>query len=82
MSVAPVGRYIATVHLQNGRGVLMALILSGFMSLALYAAGACDSKPGSLLVYLSGHPADRFVPQRHQTDNIVIVGLDNASAKT
>src|SRR3984893_7314970 len=61
--------------------VLMAVLLSGLMYWLYTQQVACDSKPGSCLVYLSGHPEDRFVPQTRPDDNIVIVGLDNASVK-
>jgi adenylate cyclase len=77
-----VGRYIRYWYTyRTVVAVLLALILSGLMYWLYTQQVACDSKPGSCLVYLSGHPEDRFVPQTAPDDNIVIVGLDNASVK-
>jgi adenylate cyclase len=77
-----VGRYIRYWYTyRTVVAVLVALVLSGLMYWLYTQQVACDSKPGSCLVYLSGHPEDRFVPQAKPDDNILIVGLDNASVK-
>ncbi len=77
-----VGRYIRYWYTyRTVVAVVLALILSGLMYWLYTQQVACDSKPGSCLVYLAGHPEDRFVPQAKPDDNIVIVGLDNASVK-
>jgi len=78
-----VGRYIRYWYTyRNFVAVLLALVMSGVMYWLYTEQLACDAKPGSCLVYLAGHPEDRFVTQSSPNDNIVIVGLDNQSVKT
>jgi adenylate cyclase len=77
-----VGRYLRYWYTyRTVVAVLLAFILSVLMYWLYTQQVACDAKPGSCLVYLAGHPEDRFVPQTKPDDNVVIVGLDNASVK-
>ncbi|TMB89299.1 MAG: adenylate/guanylate cyclase domain-containing protein [Chloroflexi bacterium] len=74
------GRYIRYWYTyRTVVAVLLALVLSGVMYWMYTQQLACDAQPGSCLVYLAGHPEDRFVAQSNPDGNIVIVGLDDAS---
>lgn len=77
-----VGRYIRFWYTyRTVVAVLIALVLSGSMYWLYTQQVACDAEPGSCLIYVSGHPEDRFVGQANPNDNVVIVGIDNQSVK-
>src|SRR5712691_11202284 len=79
---SPVGRYIRYWYTYRTIvTVLIALVLSGSMYWLHTQQVACDSRSGSCLVNISVHPEDRFAPASDPDKKVVIVGIDNQSAK-
>ena len=76
------GRYIRYWYTYRTlMAVLLALVLSGVMYWLYTQQVACDSRVGACVVNIAVHPEDRFGFQTSPAPNVIIVGIDNQSAK-
>ncbi|MGH7762792.1 MAG: CHASE2 domain-containing protein [Candidatus Dormibacteraceae bacterium] len=62
--------------------VVLALVLSGAIYWLYTQQVTCDAGPTGCLVNVSVHPEDRFANQYDPGQDVVIVGIDDASVKT
>ena len=78
----PVGRYIRYWYTyRTAVGVLIALVLSGFIFWLYTQQVACDAHTGGCLANFSVHPEDRFYGYGKPDPHVVIVGIDNKSVR-
>ena len=86
MIAAPLARYIRYWYTyRTAVAILIALVLTGLMSVLYSQQLTCDARGDGCIVNLSVHPEDRFATQYDPgkpQDSVVIVGIDDATVQS